>query len=252
MTRHVNKAAIASAFGRAATTYDSHAQLQRESGTLLANRLVGRDISSVLDAGCGTGWYSRLWRAKGCHVTALDLSPAMLKHAELHGCADRYLEGDIEAIGLPTGLVDMAWSNLAVQWCGDLHNGLSELYRVTRAGGCVAFTTLAAGSLNELHTAWRAVDEQSHANQFLSFSQIQEACQNWRCSLQIHEITQCFDSVLSAMQSLKGTGATHLHDGRKASLMTRQQLQKLSLAWPQKEGRFPLTWQLVCGVIERD
>lgn len=252
MTRHVNKAAIASAFGRAATTYDSHAQLQRESGTLLANRLAGRDISSVLDAGCGTGWYSRLWREKGCHVTALDLSPAMLKHAELHGCADRYLDGDIEAIGLPTGLVDMAWSNLAVQWCSDLHSGLSELYRVTRAGGCVAFTTLAAGSLNELHTAWRAVDEQPHVNQFFPFSQIQETCQSWRCSLQIHEITQYFDSVLGAMQSLKGTGATHLHDGRKASLMTRQQLQKLSLAWPQKEGRFPLTWQLVCGVIERD
>jgi len=185
-------------------------------------------------------------------VTALDLSPAMLKHAELHGCADRYLEGDIEAITLRDQQVSLAWSNLAVQWCSDLHNGLSELYRVTRAGGCVAFTTLAAGSLNELHTAWRAVDEQPHANQFLSFSQIQEACQNWHCSLQIHEITQYFDSVLSAMQSLKGTGATHLHDGRKASLMTRQQLQKLSLAWPQKEGQFPLTWQLVCGVIERD
>lgn len=252
MTRHVNKAAVAAAFGRAATTYDSHAQLQRASGTLLADRLEGRDISTVLDAGCGTGWYSRSWREKGCHVTALDLSPAMLNHAEQFGCADRYLEGDIEAINLPDQHVDLAWSNLAVQWCNDLRSGLSELYRVTRSGGFVAFTTLAADSMCELHTAWQAVDERPHANKFLPFASIQEACEGWRCSLQIHQISQSYDSVLSAMHSLKGIGATHLHDGRKASLMTRQQLQKLSLAWPQKEGQFPLTWQLVCGVIERD
>lgn len=252
MTRRVNKAAVAAAFGRAATTYDSHAELQRASGALLAQRLEGRDIATVLDAGCGTGWYSRAWRKKGCHVTALDLSPAMLSYAAQHESGDCYLEGDIEAIALPDEHVDLAWSNLAVQWCNDLHDGLSELYRITRPGGCVAFTTLAASSLSELHTAWHAVDERLHANQFLPLEQIQDACKGWRCSLQVHEITQSYVSVMSAMQSLKGIGATHLHVGRKASLMTRQQLQKLTLAWPQNEGRFPLTWQLVCGVIERD
>lgn len=252
MTRLVDKAAIAAAFGRAASTYDSHAELQRTSGDLLLRMLEGRQISNVLDAGCGTGWYSRAWREKGCHVTALDLSPAMLNHAALQGSADNYLEGDIEAINLTDQQVDLAWSNLAVQWCNDLRSGLSELYRVTRSGGCLAFTTLAAESLCELHTAWQVVDERSHANRFMTFEQIQDACEGWRYSLEIHEISQSYDSVLSAMQSLKGIGATHLHDGRKASLMTRQQLQKLSLAWPQKQGQFPLTWQLVCGVIERD
>ncbi|HKM96380.1 MAG TPA: malonyl-ACP O-methyltransferase BioC [Buttiauxella sp.] len=252
MTQLVNKAAVAAAFGRAATTYDSHAELQRTSGELLGDMLASRHIATMLDAGCGTGWYSRAWRNKGCHVTALDLSPAMLNYAAQLGSADCYLEGDIEAIALPDGQVDLAWSNLAVQWCNALRDGLSELYRITRPGGCVAFTTLAASSLSELHTAWQAVDERSHANQFLTFEQIKDACAGWRCSLQVHEITQSYASVMSAMHSLKGIGATHLHDGRKASLMTRQQLQKLSLAWPQKEGQFPLTWQLVCGVIERD
>jgi malonyl-CoA O-methyltransferase len=252
MTRLVDKAAVAAAFGRAAMTYDRHAELQRTSGALLAGMLEGRTISNVLDAGCGTGWYSRAWREKGCHVTALDLSTDMLNHAAQQGSADCYLEGDIEAINLKDSHVDLAWSNLAVQWCNDLRAGLSELYRVTRPGGCVAFTTLAAESLSELHTAWQAVDERPHANKFLPISQIHEACDGWRYSLQTHEISQSFYSVMSAMHSLKGIGATHLHDGRKTSLMTRQQLQKLSLAWPQKEGQFSLTWQLVCGVIERD
>ncbi|RPH21826.1 malonyl-ACP O-methyltransferase BioC [Buttiauxella warmboldiae] len=252
MTQRVNKAAVAAAFGRAAATYDSHADLQRASGRLLEKRLAEREIATVLDAGCGTGWYSRRWREKGCHVMALDLSPGMLRQAALQHSADSYLEGDIEAINLADQQVDLAWSNLAVQWCGELRRGLSELYRVTRPGGCVAFTTLAAASLCELHTAWQAVDQRLHVNRFLTFEQIEQACEGWRFSLQTHQIRQSYPSVVSAMQSLKGIGATHLHEGRKTSLMTRQQLQKLSLAWPQEEGQFPLSWQLVCGVIERD
>ncbi|RKQ39587.1 malonyl-ACP O-methyltransferase BioC, partial [Enterobacter sp. R1(2018)] len=124
--------------------------------------------------------------------------------------------------------------------------------RVTRPGGCVAFTTVAAGSLPELHAAWQAVDEKAHANEFLSTEEISAACEGWRASLYVEQVTQRFPDVMSAMRSLKGVGATHLHEGRKSSLMTRQQLQRLSLAWPQRDGVFPLSWQLVCGVIERD
>ncbi len=252
MTKLVNKSAVAAAFGRAATTYDDFAELQRLSGNSLAERLAGREFASVLDAGCGTGWFSRYWRERGCMVTALDLSAKMLAHACEQQAASRYLQGDIEALPLANEEVSLAWSNLAVQWCNDLRQGLSELYRVTRPGGCVAFTTLAAGSLPELHAAWQAVDGRAHANEFLAINEIAEACQGWRASLLHESVTQRFPDVLSAMRSLKGIGATHLHDGRKNSLMTRHQLQRLSLAWPQDNGAFPLTWQLVSGVIERD
>lgn len=252
MTKRVNKLAVAEAFGRAAATYDNFSALQRISGDYLLSRLAGREFGQVLDAGCGTGWFSRRWKAQGSRVTALDLSAKMLSHAREQQAADSYLAGDIEALPLGNESVSLAWSNLAVQWCGDLRRGLSELYRVTRPGGCVAFTTVAAGSLPELHAAWQAVDEKAHANEFLSTEEISAACEGWRASLYVEQVTQRFPDVMSAMRSLKGVGATHLHEGRKSSLMTRQQLQRLSLAWPQRDGVFPLSWQLVCGVIERD
>lgn len=252
MTKPVNKLAVAQAFGRAAATYDDFAEIQRTSGSSLINRLAGREFAQVLDAGCGTGWFSRYWKAQGSHVTALDLSPKMLSVTREQGAADRYLEGDIESLPLADEQVSLAWSNLAVQWCNDLRQGLGELYRVTKPGGCVAFTTLAAGSLPELHDAWRAVDERAHANEFLTTDEIESACRSWRAALHVEPITQYFPDVMSAMRTLKGVGATHLHDGRKGSVMTRQQLQRLSLAWPQRDGAFPLTWQLVSGVIERD
>ena len=71
-------------------------------------------------------------------VTALDLSAGMLAQAQRHDAAQHYLQGDIEALPLPDGCVDLAWSNLAVQWCDDLRAAIGELCRVVRPGGRVA------------------------------------------------------------------------------------------------------------------
>ena len=228
----VNKQAVAAAFGRAASGYTQHDELQRRSADLLQRQLARRDFAQVLDAGCGPGSMSRYWREAGSVVTALDLSAGMLAQAQRHDAAQHYLQGDIEALPLPDGCVDLAWSNLAVQWCDDLRAAIGELCRVVRPGGRVAFTTLLAGSLPELNQAWQAIDDRPHANRFLSEPAVRAA--------------------LSAMRSLKGIGATHLHQGRASSPLGRGKLRELQLAWPQQQGICPLTYYLFTGVIERD
>ncbi|WPU21749.1 malonyl-ACP O-methyltransferase BioC [Cedecea neteri] len=252
MTQLVDKVAVAAAFSRAAGSYERFAELQRVCGDNLLAEVTNRPAASVLDAGCGTGWYSRIWRDRGSEVLALDISKAMLERCRQTQSAHRFLEGDIESVPLDDEQVDLAWSNLAVQWCGNLQQGLSELYRVTKPGGCVAFTTLAAGSLPELHEAWRGIDTRAHANQFLSVTEIEQACRPWRCVLASRTVSQRFPDAMSAMRSLKGVGATHLHDGRKNTLLTRGQLQRLSAAWPRQDGQYSLSWQIIFGVIERD
>ena len=199
----VNKQAVAAAFGRAASGYTQHDELQRRCADLLLRQLARRDFAQVLDAGCGPGSMSRYWREAGSVVTALDLSAGMLAQAQRNDAAQHYLLGDIEALPLPDACVDLAWSNLAVQWCDDLRAALGELYRVVRPGGSVAFSTLLADSLG-------------------------------------------------AMRSLKGIGATHLHQGRTAAPLGRGKLRELQLAWPQRQGICPLTYSLFTGVIERD
>ncbi|ECY8166277.1 methyltransferase domain-containing protein, partial [Salmonella enterica subsp. enterica serovar Bovismorbificans] len=171
----VNKQAIAAAFGRAASQYEQHASLQQHSADALLTLLTGRQFASVLDAGCGPGRMSRYWRERGSEVTALDLSLPMLQQARDRQAAHHYLLADIEAIPHDAEVFDLAWSNLAVQWCGDLRDALSELYRVVRPGGVVAFTTLCQGSLPELRQAWQAVDNRAHANSFLPEEAIDHA-----------------------------------------------------------------------------
>ncbi|MDU1000634.1 malonyl-ACP O-methyltransferase BioC [Citrobacter sp.] len=248
----VNKQAIAAAFGRAATHYEQHAELQRQSADALLARLNGRAFSQVLDAGCGPGRMSRYWREQGSEVCALDLSAQMLTEAQRHDVAHRYLLADIEAIPQATATFDLAWSNLAVQWCSDLRGALRELYRVVRPGGTVAFSTLAQGSMPELRQAWRAVDEREHANRFLPVEQLENALHGWDVEYQSHAVTLWFDDALSAMRSLKGIGATHLHDGREPRVLTRSQLRQLQLSWPCQQGKYPLTYHLFLGVIQRD
>lgn len=252
MASPVNKSAVAAAFGRAAAHYDKHAAFQRQSGALLLDLLGARPYPQVLDAGCGTGYFSRYWRQRGSVVTALDLSDEMLRAARTNQAADRFQQGDIENLPLAAESVDLVWSNLAVQWCSQLSQGIREMYRVTRPGGRIAFTTLVAESLDELHQAWRGVDTASHVNAFLAVDAVLAACAPFALEWRQTPVTLYFADPLSAMQSLKGIGATHLHHGRENRVLTRRQLQQLALAWPQQGGRFPLTYQLFCGVLRRE
>ena len=248
----VNKQAIASAFGRAAQSYSRHDELQRLSAQGLRAMLDNRTFDRVLDAGCGPGTHSRAWRDAGSRVTALDLSAAMLAQARAVQAADEYVVGDIEAMPLPDARFDLVWSHLAVQWCTSLSQALRQLCRVTRAGGTVAFTTLLDDSLPELHQAWRAVDAQPHANRFLPPGEVMAAMQGLRFRYTTQTVTLTFDDALSAMRSLKGIGATHLHAGRSRKPLTRGELRLLEHAWPHTAGGFPLSYQLFHGIIERD
>ncbi|WP_034943615.1 malonyl-ACP O-methyltransferase BioC [Erwinia oleae] len=251
MTQEVNKQAVAQAFGRAATHYNQFAELQRMSGEALKAFALRHSGLAVLDAGCGTGWFSRQWREAGNRVTALDLSPVMLQQAETQQTAHGYRQGDIEALPFGEAEFDLCWSNLAVQWCADLRQALHEMRRVTRPDGQVLFSTLAAGSLSELSFAWQHLAMPAPVNRFLTADTIAEAGKDLPLTLHPQTMTLAFPDVLSALRSLKGIGATHLHQGRRA-LLTRQHLIRLEQVWPRDARGCLLSYQLIYGVIERD
>lgn len=248
MQQTVNKQAIAAAFGRAARSYNQHAELQRQCGErLLAHARPGHALR-VLDAGCGTGWFSQRWRSDGHRVTALDLSEKMLQQARDNQVADCYQIGDIEALPFTDASFDRCWSNLAVQWCSDLPQALRELRRVTKPGGQVLFSTLTEGSLHEVSTAWQHLGRSAPLNHFASLPVIEQSAEGM--TLASYTLTLAFPDVLSALRSLKGIGATHLHQGRSHSMMSRRDMQLLEQVWRRDARGCLLSYQLVSGVIE--
>ncbi|STF44717.1 biotin biosynthesis protein BioC [Escherichia coli] len=119
--------------------------------------LPQRKYTHVLDAGCGPGWMSRHWRERHAQVTALDLSPPMLIQARQKDAADHYLAGDIESLPLATATFDLAWSNLAVQWCGNLSTALRRAVSrgAPRRRGRVYHAGAGIGSLNYIRRGRR-------------------------------------------------------------------------------------------------
>lgn len=246
----MNKQAIAHAFSRAAKNYDNIALFQQKSGQYLFDCLSAIPGNTVLDAGCGTGYFSKQLRLAGKQVIALDLSESMLAIAQQKQAANSYIQADMEHLPLAAKSVDLCFSHLAIQWCSNLSIPLNELYRITKKGGIVAFSTLVDGSLQELQQCWQKIDNNRHINSFMTVEQIRRTCCDWVHTIQQRSWHLTYPSLSCLLQSIKGIGATHLIDGRQQQgLMTKNQLTKLLNHYPHINERFPLTYQLVYGIL---
>ncbi|KLU19663.1 biotin synthase, partial [Proteus mirabilis] len=124
-----DKQRIAQTFGKAAVHYDNHANIQRYSGNKLMDLARYDSGKIVLDAGCGTGYFSQKWKQQGKFVIALDLSYTMLQVAKQQQRADGYLQSDIEHCAIMPQSVDIVFSNLAMQWCDDLSVAINSLMK---------------------------------------------------------------------------------------------------------------------------
>ncbi|MGL4858452.1 MAG: malonyl-ACP O-methyltransferase BioC [Enterobacteriaceae bacterium] len=248
----LNKESIAHAFGRAAGSYDQVAQIQRASGHGLLQRLPDSlpGFCQVLDAGCGTGYFSRLLSQRGYKVNALDISSGMLQQAQSQHSAARYICADIEALPLADHCMDLCFSNLALQWCSDFSRALAELYRVTRPGGWIAFTTLVEGSLSELVQAWRQIDGYAHINRFPTYAHLLRLCQPYGASLQQQRLQQPYDTIIDLKKALQRVGSTQLQRKPHGGLLSRQKLARLERAYPKQQGKLFLSYQVVYGVIQ--
>ncbi|SUH38593.1 biotin biosynthesis protein BioC [Salmonella enterica subsp. enterica] len=185
-------------------------------------------------------------------MTALDLSLPMLQQARDRQAAHHYLLRISKRFPMTPKFLTWPGATWRSSGAAIYVMRWSELYRVVRPGGVVAFTTLCQGSLPELRQAWRPSNNRAHAIAFCRKEAIDHALRGWRASRHTQAMTLWFEDALSAMRSLKGIGATHLHEGRESDVLTRARLRQIQLAWPQRQGKYPLTYHLFMGVIERD
>lgn len=98
----------------------------------------------ILDAGSGTGLFTRLFTARGASVIGLDISAAMLRRAFVTGAlpAGSAVQADMMTLPFADGLFDKSVSITAVEFIADLKGALAELFRVTKKGGVVVVATL--------------------------------------------------------------------------------------------------------------
>jgi malonyl-CoA O-methyltransferase len=185
---HIDKARVRLSFGRAASSYDNASVLQREVLERMLERLelVALKPNTILDAGCGTGLGGmRLAkRYPQAGLLALDFAEPMICQAQSRlpwlsrlgfGRRHRFICGDMEALPLQDHCVEMAWSNLAVQWCNDLDGAFREFHRVLAPGGLLTFSTFGPDTLKELRYATNVDAAHTHVSRFIDMHDIGDA-----------------------------------------------------------------------------
>jgi len=262
------KRAVSQSFGASASTYDEHAFLQREVGARLFERLqyIKLTPQRVLDIGSGTGYATQRLREHyaEAELIALDIAPAMLRYARekagspslfkrLLGKAARagYLCADAEALPLAAESIDLAMSNLALQWC-DPERVASEAARVLKPRGLFMFTTFGPDTLKELRSAFKAIDDAPHVNTFPDMHDIGDILVHAGFADPVMDqeiVTLTYTDLKPLLRELKGIGAHNVLPGRSTGLMGRQRWQRMVDAYEsfRKEGRLPATYEVVYG-----
>lgn len=261
--RLLDKRQVARSFSRAAASYDSVAELQRQVGERLLQRLPDTPAAVVLDLGCGTGFFTSALQQHYPQSTlvGLDLAEGMVAYAASHQQNDHWLCGDAEALPLADNSVDVVFSSLAIQWCENNQALFAEIYRVLKPSGYFVFATLGPDTLHELRTAWRAVDDYVHVNRFDEQSQLSSAATEAGFMLDAggsawseQMITLEYDKLKTLTRELKSLGAHNVNSGRPAGLTGRRRLQQLMTAYEQQRNdnaRLPASYQAWYAVMQK-
>jgi ubiquinone/menaquinone biosynthesis C-methylase UbiE len=124
-------------FDQLAAEYDSYRSGYSRSLYDILDEYGFKPGLSVLDVACGTGLASEPLAKRGLKITGLDMSEAMLDKARIRLKEARLVVGDAEKLAFPDHSFDAVVCGQAIHWM-DQGKALSEMTRVTKAGGRVA------------------------------------------------------------------------------------------------------------------
>jgi ubiquinone/menaquinone biosynthesis C-methylase UbiE len=98
----------------------------------------------ILDAGCGTGIFTTEILETGARVVGLELAFDMLRRAmtKCPGQTFQSVIGDMQRIPFADDSFHKAISITAIEFIQDARIAVAELFRVTKAGGCIVVATL--------------------------------------------------------------------------------------------------------------
>lgn len=100
--------------------------------------------SQGLDIGCGEGHNTRLLKARGAVVTALDFSETFIRHARSHELDSplgiRHVRGNALHLPFPDSCFDFATAFMSLMEFPETRAALSEAWRVLKPGGFLQFS----------------------------------------------------------------------------------------------------------------
>lgn len=156
-------------FDRIAGQYGSFTEPGGGWPALAAAMAAGFAGKQVADLGAGEGALTLILATFAAKVTAVDLSPEMLRYvtdkANEAGCADRVhtAEGDLESLPLPDACVDAAFLSQSLHHAATPERAVTEAARIIRPGGLLILLDLVKHEQEWVREEW--------ADQWLGFDE---------------------------------------------------------------------------------
>lgn len=142
-----------------------------ETEYVLARRqLATRPGETLLDVGCGTGWFTRRFAADGALATGLDPNPEWLAYARAQSNSDiHWVNGDAQHLPFADEQFDCVVSITALCFVADERRAVAEILRVTRRRFAIGWLNRAsllyrqkAGSGAYRGATWHTAGEVRH------------------------------------------------------------------------------------------
>lgn len=260
MSNEFDADAVRRAFSRAARGYTRVAKLQREVESQLLDQLEleapAFAPTVVLDVGSGPGLASSALRRHfpQALVVALDQALPMLAEVRRNARwwrAPRPLAADARALPLRESSVDLIFSNLCLQWLGELPPVFDGWRRVLRPGGVVLASTFGRDTLMELRDAFALADPGvPHVNAFDDIARIGDAlvAAGFRDPVLQREIRVAgYSHVMTLMRELRDLGAANAVSDRRRGLTGKQTMLDMTAAYEplRSEGFLPASWEII-------
>lgn len=267
----IDQKSVARSFGGASSSYDAAADVQAIARDELLSRLDHFRIEPqiILDLGAGTGLATSelCQRFPQAHVLSIDLALPMLQRAQrrmpkktVWQRLRERLRGQkpgstlwvtAEAAGLPlrSGSVQLVFTNLMLQWCMPPDAVLAEIRRVLAPGGLLLCSTFGPSTLQELRTAWAAVDDQPHVNDFIDMHDLGSAMARAGLSepvLDVDRLQRNYRQVTDLLHELKNLGARNVLSDRRRSLTGKKRLTEMIQNYETRFGS-KASWEIIYG-----
>ncbi|RLV58574.1 malonyl-[acyl-carrier protein] O-methyltransferase BioC [Parashewanella curva] len=233
---------VESAFSKAAKSYHRHNVLQRFSSDRLLSKieLKGR----VLDLGAGPGTN---YQSSGAQVFCVDIAHTMLTTLKQSYPQYHAIQGDAHSLPFQSNSIDLLISNVALQWCHDFKQAITETARVIKKNGELHISMVANGSLNELTQLGL------RANDFLSLNEYASAFKDdeWR-DIEVLEYQKVcyFDSFKALLYSIKGVGASVPNNQLNNSVALRGREDWMKLVEQAESQRTPKGLPLTYNIVQ--
>lgn len=243
-------------FSRAAHSYDGHAILQR----IVSDRLFclwQRQEGTILDIGCGTGYFHELLRknkiyqplvqtdiaSEMCNIAASYASPP--EYGLTHSCIS-----DMHQLPFTDSSFTNIFSSMTLQWSQNRSQVFSEINRILKENGNFALSIVANGSLTQLHEAFTSAGHLPPIHKFACKDDIESELK--KAGLKINNIssevtTLHFGSLLEIIKSIKGVGASY-KENRQGGIKGKGYFSKIQEIYQDRfadKNGLPLSWNII-------